>query len=30
VLGIFQMELLNYLPKLASNCDPPHFCLLGL
>jgi hypothetical protein len=28
VLGIFEIGLTNYLPRLASNCDPPDLCLL--
>jgi hypothetical protein len=27
--GFFQWGLANYLPGLASNCDPPDFCLLN-
>jgi hypothetical protein len=29
VLGIFEMGLTNYLPGLASNCDPPNLCFLS-
>jgi hypothetical protein len=29
VLGIFKIALVNYLPRLASNLDPPDPCLLS-
>jgi hypothetical protein len=29
VKGILRYGLANYLPRLASNCDPPHLCLLN-
>jgi hypothetical protein len=28
-MGIFEIGSLNYLPGLASNCDPPDLCLLS-
>jgi hypothetical protein len=29
VMGIFEIGLSNYLPGLASNCDPLDLCLLS-
>jgi hypothetical protein len=29
VMGFFEIGLENYLPRLASNCDPPDLCLLS-
>jgi hypothetical protein len=28
VMGFFKIELMNYLPSLASNHSPPDLCLL--
>jgi hypothetical protein len=29
ILVIFEIGSQNYLPRLASNCDPPALCLLS-